>query len=472
MDPKAPGLWLLPTLGRVETGLRRFLEAAIATGVSTPGLILVDINEYQSNPAFDTLPLPEGWDIFVTQGVSVSDKLSEALATLVSPVTEWVGYLQNDLVPETSGWDVAMIRDLNGWNVVSTNDGNKAPKRLNGATVWSMDLVRAVGGLTVPGAVHFYLDDMWEAIGRFTGNWQVRMDIMVRHAHASVIPQAADEVTARANSSWDNDERAWSDWRVKGLPAAISRVKDLMRQKGVEVYRPNLSDISVMIATPCGSGQYERLFMGALINTLEELRNLGANAEFAEMPYCSDIALARAKLFGRFIRSSHTNLFFIDDDMGWRAQDVVRLLELRKDFAAVAGPRKVTPVEFAVNVSDDHGRPIPIQQDGATGCLLATGIGMAFSVLSRACVNRMVAAYRDLEFLAADGRTEYAVFNPLVVNKRYLSEDFAFCHRWRSVGGMIYVLPDVSLEHVGSQVWSGDWLSHLEAKMAAERRAA
>jgi len=471
MDPDAPGLWLLPTLGRIETGLKRFLEACVRTDVTTACLILVDKEDYEANhDAYHGLRRPAHWQFKITNGRSVSEKLSEAID--VSRETQWLGYLQNDLVPETPGWDRRVIEALNGWNVVSTNDGNKAPKRMNGATAWSMDLVRAVGYLTVPSCIHFYLDDMWEEIGRHAGCWRVLMDVMVRHRHSTVLPHEADEVTQLANSRWDNDEKAWQKWRAEELGSAIERVQALMGEKGEPVYKPVLDGVSVMIATPCADGRYERLFLSGLINTLNEFKRLGASAEFAEMPYCSDISLARTKLFGKFLRSHHTHMLFIDDDMGWEAKDAVRLLELRKDFVVGVGPRKVKPVEFAWNVSDDYGRATPIKADMETGCLIASNTGLAFALISKHCAERMQQSYRDLSFVTADGKEEVGVFEPMIFNRRRLSEDFAFCERWRRLGGQVLVLQDINLQHVGAHVWEGDLLTYLEAKVALQRRAA
>lgn len=471
MNPKSPGLWLLITHGRAQTNLPRFLRAAIATGVSTPGAIIVDRPDFEENEsAYRALDLPDGWFIHVVEGGSCAEATEQAKADLFNDETQWIGWLADDLMPETMGWDVQAIEMLNGWNCVSTDDGAHAPQKFNGATVWSGDLLRAIGYFYPEGMKHWYIDTIIEELGKRTGCWHVNMDVMVRHKHAAWV-ENKDATYARTNRYWTEDDRAFLEWQRTEMSRATERILALMEAKGVKMIRPKLHGIKLMIATPCGDGRYERVFMDSLIKTRDALMQYGAEVHFAEIPYVSDITLARNKMFGAFLRSDDTHMLMIDSDQGWRVQDAVKLLLANQDFVAAAGIRKVFPSSFAVNVSDDMGRPIPIKQDAKTGFLEATGVGMAFTLLSRSAVEKMVASYQDLIFVAADGREEYGVFNPLIVNRRYLSEDYAFCHRWRQIGGRILIDPAISLQHVGAFCWEGDWLTQLVEKATQEQAA-
>ena len=42
------------------------------------------------------------------------------------------------------------------------------------------------------------------------------------------------------------------------------------------------------------------------------------------------------------------------------------------------------------------------------------------------------------------------------VGRRYLSEDFAFCHRWRSCGGEIWLDVESRLGHEGTFLFEGN----------------
>jgi hypothetical protein len=41
-------------------------------------------------------------------------------------------------------------------------------------------------------------------------------------------------------------------------------------------------------------------------------------------------------------------------------------------------------------------------------------------------------------------------------NRRYLSEDYAFCRRWRDIGGQVHVCVQTKLSHTGEYTFYGD----------------
>lgn len=466
MDVSAPGLWLLPTRGRVATNLPKFFAAAAATGMTTPGALLVNRVEYGENyDAYNAL-LPDNWSVALMLEHTAAGKTEAAINRLVTPEMRWVGWLADDLVPETPEWDRRVIERLNGWNFVSTNDDLHAPQKANGALCWSADLLRAIGYIFPRGIHHNFGDDVIEEIGRATGCWECDLSITVRHDHASKTGQR-DDTTAKTNANWAADDRAYGEWKKHDKGPAIERVLALMREKGVPMFTPDLAKVEVMLATPSGDGTYKSAFVNAIRLTEMYVRQYGGQFRFAEMLHCSDIAIARARILGSFLSSTATHLFLIDADQGWKPQDFIRTLLSGRDFIAAAGVRKVSPPSFAVNMTDDFGQPLPMEVDAEHGYFKVSGVGLAFACLTRACCERMVQAYPDLAFDAAEGRLEHALFNPMVVNRRYLGEDYAWCHRWRNIGGLIWVDPTIDLEHVGKATWSGAWLAQLAERAAA-----
>ena len=73
------------------------------------------------------------------------------------------------------------------------------------------------------------------------------------------------------------------------------------------LYRPSLTDISLLITVPSHDGKYEAEFMRSLMATKDMLAATEAKFEIAELNYCADIALARSRLFGTFLRANHTS---------------------------------------------------------------------------------------------------------------------------------------------------------------------
>jgi hypothetical protein len=48
-------------------------------------------------------------------------------------------------------------------------------------------------------------------------------------------------------------------------------------------------------------------------------------------------------------------------------------------------------------------------------------------------------------------------------NRRYLSEDYAFCRRWQQIGGKIYADVQTTLGHVGNLPFTGCLEDRLKA---------
>ena len=464
------GFWLLPTRRRVHH-VQRFIDAALAHGMTTPGHILVQKDELTELwNDYCGLTLPQGWCVTAVEAEGLAAKVREAYERFVSEETEWIGVVTDDQIPESDLWDTALIAHLNGWNAITSDDCDQAPKRMEGATVWSRPLVDAVGGLAPKGLTHLFFDSVWEEVGRAVNVLSWDMSVKVRHLHVSKTKEY-DSTSEAVRSFWDQDERVYRDWLQGDFKGAVARIFDLMGRTGVKVERPSMAGVSLMLATPSVDGTYEREFVRSLEQTHATIKAAGGDFNFAEMPYCASVCFARAKLFGGFLRSSHTHMLFVDADMGWNAADVLRLIHTGLDLVGGAGPKKKYPMQFCVSDRAADGSQVPSLYRDDIGALEVAAIGTGFLLISRSCAERMVQSYPELIFDPGEGQTDYALFDPFIVNKTRFEDDFAFCHRWRAIGGKIYCLPIIHLKHVGSHVFSGSLLETM-MRGAPQREAA
>ena len=97
----------------------------------------------------------------------------------------------------------------------------------------------------------------------------------------------------------------------------------------------------------------------------------------------------------------------------------------------------------------------PVEADYA-----ATG----FMLISRSCIEKIIEARPEIKYTNdIDGYMEaqdnfYDIFQCKVnpETKKYESEDYGFCKLWKSLGGEITVLPDISLGHRGFNTFYGN----------------
>lgn len=455
------GVWILPTRGRIDN-LRRFLTSARETATDTPGWVLVNRDELRRKRAqYDQAMklAPPGWSIKPVTAKCYGDALRYIWKDIKD--MDWVGLVSDDLVPVSSKWDVQLLSGIGGWNFISTNDGWQANAdimkgRMHGATVWSGNLLRAVGWLMPPDLRHIFHDDVWETLGRETGCWSVRMDIMVKHLHEAL--QGIRGPTMDPTSDlWRHDQTIYETWRIAEKDGAVQRIKTVMEVAGITLMRPDFTGVNLMIGVPSHDGKYEGNFMTSLFQTFQMMTANGVTVQLAEEKYTADIALARANIFSTFKRSQSTHLLMIDSDMGWSTDAVVRLFCAKKDFVAIAGPKKRYPLQFAANFTDDKGDPVPLTFDRESGTMEVGEVGAAFTLITRSCAEKMAAAYPELEADNFNGEHCWHVFNPMIEKRRQFSEDFSFCKRWRNIGGRCWMVPDVPLRHTGFHTFEGSF---------------
>jgi hypothetical protein len=93
-----------------------------------------------------------------------------------------------------------------------------------------------------------------------------------------------------------------------------------------------------------------------------------------------------------------------------------------------------------------------------TGLHEARWQGGGMWCVKREVIEDMAKLFPDLEYDAEEQKVFpiYGLFNPMIVNRRLLSEDWAFCERYASICGRMFYDTSIVLGHVGRReffVW-------------------
>jgi hypothetical protein len=159
-----------------------------------------------------------------------------------------------------------------------------------------------------------------------------------------------------------------------------------------------------------------------------------------------DLVRGRSRAVRMALEYGASHLLFWDADVGGESvPDVLRsMVAERVDFIAAPYPRKLYRGEGRDTISTH----------------VASGhVGMGFTLLSRACMARMVEAYRtELTFGDLVDDKVYptvALFQLMILNGTLLGEDYSFCQRWQMLGGRVYLVAGegLPLDHVGGHVY-------------------
>ena len=223
---------------------------------------------------------------------------------------------------------------------------------------------------------------------------------------------------------------------------------------------------SIFIATPCYGGVVHSSYAESLLHTGMLLAQKKIGYQVCLLENQSAIDRARNILCSFFNQSGCSHLLFLDADQGWCASDVLKLL--KADVDVVSG--------VVVNKTYDWDAVRQAALGGAKGKQLARTkssiypvtknrnivrengliellrVGTGYLLISREAVERMVGAYANLRYRFDEIhgiRHSHALFQPFIDGGNYLSEDFAFCERWRRIGGRIWCALDVQASHTG-----------------------
>jgi glycosyltransferase involved in cell wall biosynthesis len=229
---------------------------------------------------------------------------------------------------------------------------------------------------------------------------------------------------------------------------------------------------SVFICTPIARHPV-RQYTESYAKTLIHLAQLGIRAYVQRVVGNSNLPRARNELVAAFLASDYDDLLFVDDDMGWHPNAVVRLLASDKDLIGAAGCKKVIcpdtdPAKWCL-----RGLNGPIVQD-EMGAIEIEAIGTGFVKISRDVFDRLRAAHPEWKRRGWPNMPEkvrahyyrFFCFDPEDPDE--MGEDIGFCREWRRLGGSVWVDPTIKLIHVGEHEYTGDLTALLES-LPAER---
>lgn len=259
---------------------------------------------------------------------------------------------------------------------------------------------------------------------------------------------------------------------------------DLARVKGKRL----------MVATPCYGGQLSVYYFKSFIDLVKEFNNRGVDYMLQMISNESLITRARNTIVSNFYRFRDNDgpldyLLFIDSDIQFDPDAVIRLIAHDKDVVVAPYPLKMinfnqveyqslsarelamNATEYVINLkfaSEEQRQKGQINLH--EGLMEVIDGGTGFMLIKYSVIEKMIKLYPELAYTndahesKIDGTTSfdtkttnYALFDTMIDpdDKRYLSEDYAFCRRWQKIGGKVWLDPFITLNHVGNHIFQG-----------------
>lgn len=173
---------------------------------------------------------------------------------------------------------------------------------------------------------------------------------------------------------------------------------------------------------------------------------------------CPYISAARAIMLRKALDAKADVIVFIDHDLSWKPENLLTLIETEGDV--VAGT-------YRFKKPGDHymGQPLPgldgLPQVRADGAIRAHSVPAGFLKITKECVNAFIGAHPEL--LYGDRFAPHIdLFNHGAWQGVWYGEDYAFCRRWRDLGGEIWLLPELEIDHYSADTrYVGYYAGHL-----------
>ena len=247
------------------------------------------------------------------------------------------------------------------------------------------------------------------------------------------------------------------------------------------------SKFSIFVATPVHSDVSIHYFQ-ACLEFQKFCMKRDVLASFQVMK-SSLVTQGRNLCVSSFMESKHTHLLFVDSDIDFQAQSIFKMVAADKDIISVPYPLKQLMWDKAweriskgnINNPKDlkykglYTYPMKVQDEKdirvKDGVIEVTHSPTGCMLIKREVIEKMIKAYPDTEIIQKTVINGELVNRPYLYNlfdtmyepktKQYLGEDFAFCKRWKDLGGKCYALITDRITHVGEHQYRGCFADEL-----------
>ena len=258
----------------------------------------------------------------------------------------------------------------------------------------------------------------------------------------------------------------------------------------IEIPIEVLRNKHIFIATPCYGGQIGEPYFRSMMRLAILCNKYDIQFTVSTLANESLITRGRNTLVSFFMEHPDaTHLFFIDADIEFDPNDLLRMVAYDRPITVGAYPKKAINWQsiieaarrnedettetieghssnYVVNfefTQDENGNPLN-QIQIRDNLIKLKDAGTGFMCIQRDVIQKMFDAHPELKYandINVDAKFEkhmYALFDTMIdpESRRYLSEDYTFCRLWQQMGGEVFLDPRTGLNHVGHYTFRGN----------------
>lgn len=180
-------------------------------------------------------------------------------------------------------------------------------------------------------------------------------------------------------------------------------------------------------------------------------------------PYISG---ARATCLKKGLNAKGDIFIFLDDDLSWEPEALLTLIDTPGEVVAGTYRTREDEENYMGRIlQDKNGLATSIRGDGAIECAC---VPAGFLKVTKEAVDKFMRGYPELCYGPVYHQA-VDLFNHGAWKGLWWGEDYAFCRRWRDIGGRVWLVPNLNIDHNGwdtkgqptEQVWKGNFHQYM-----------
>lgn len=251
-----------------------------------------------------------------------------------------------------------------------------------------------------------------------------------------------------------------------------------------------LREKHIFIATPCYGGQIGEPYFRSMMRLSILCNKYDIPFTVSTLANESLVTRGRNTLTSFFMENKEaTHLFFIDADIEFNPEDLLRMVAYDKPITVGAYPKKAINWDSIINASrrdqtetaesiEGHSSNYVVNFDWLTNeqgertpqvqivdnLVKLKDAGTGFMCIKKEVIQKLFDAHPEMKYvndINVDMKFEpymYSLFDTMIdpETRRYLSEDYTFCRLWQNLGGDVWLDPRTALNHVGHYTFRGN----------------
>ncbi len=218
----------------------------------------------------------------------------------------------------------------------------------------------------------------------------------------------------------------------------------------------------IFIPVICYNHTANTEYMMSLIKLTHYLRSQGIVFQLFPIVFESLVSRARNAAVAHFLASDCSHLLFIDADIEFEPESVMKLLNANKEVVAGVYPKKYHIFERFSSGEEIVDFPIAGRLNTTEeGLVESEYLPTGFLLIDRSVFDKLIVHYPELKYrndinAYSDLDTFYDFFKVSVRNGILESEDWGFCSHWRAIGGRVLIDTTIQLGHSGWVTYHGN----------------